>query len=287
MVKKPTLPLIGLAIAISAALTACGGGGGGGGGNDASAAATAPEATAPSTTPSPTAPTTPAPKPPTIADAQGLYEATISNRLGGMIVLDTGRYYMLYADALHPEFVAGVLVGDMAIGAGGATFTSANLRDYNFETMNRFYGNLAGTFTPKGHIEGTATSGTAAVGYAGTYSDAYEQPATQPAVAGAYSGRVGTRFGVEGMALKVQASGALEGSSQTGCNISGALTPRDGRTAIYNLQVTFGSGCKLAGTSYSGHAVLTRGNLLRAVAGPADLSDIVVFVGNKPAGSVQ
>lgn len=273
-----------LAASLAALMTACGGGGGGGadapvsGGNPAAASAPAP---------APPAPPAASPAPPTIASAQGLYEGTIGSRMAGTIVLESGRYYVLYAQEKHPELIAGVVVGDLSIGAGGNTFTSSNMRDYNLETMRRFYGNLAGTFTPKGQMAGTATSGTNSVTFAGTYSKAYEAPATLPAVAGTYTGDVGTQFGVESMTLKILPNGALSGTSQTGCNIHGGMGPAGGGNAAYALQFTFGQGCKLYGTNYSGHAILTRGTLLRAVATAPDLSDLALFVGSKPAGSVQ
>ena len=82
------------------------------------------------------------------------------------------------------------------------------------------------------------------------------------------------------MSLQITPGGAISGNSLTGCNVSGTADLQ-GANAVYTLRLTYGSGCKLNGVTHTGHAVLTRGTLLRAVATAQDLSDAVIFIGSK------
>jgi hypothetical protein len=71
-----------------------------------------------------------------------------------VLVLDTGRYYVLYGPTGgSTSVIAGVIVGDGT--ASGSTFASTNLHDFSLEAGVISLGTLTSTFAAKTSFNGS------------------------------------------------------------------------------------------------------------------------------------
>lgn len=213
-----------IAAAALATLQACGGGGGGGSKSSPPAANSSPE---------------------------GSWSGTAASRGNTldvvMVVLENGQYYGVYAQG---GSAYGLLEGTGA--TSGANFSSSNGRDFPFGDTTFAPFSLSATFTPKQSISGTAQYSSFASTFSVNYDIGYDTPASLNAVAGSYSGSVGSLAGTSTVNLTIDTSGALTGTTSTGCQVSGTLAPRNSTTAVFNLTVhydlaTCGTGITVTG----------------------------------------
>jgi hypothetical protein len=98
---------------------------------------------------------------------------------------------------------------------------------------------LTSTFTPKQSISGTAQYSSFASTFNVNYDIGYDTPASLSAIAGTYSGSAGSLAGTSTVNLTIDSSGALVGTTSTGCQVSGTLVPRNSTAAVFNLTVHY------------------------------------------------
>jgi len=213
--------------------------------------------------------------------AAGLYESSGSGSGRGVeaLVLDSGRSYAIYGMTSAAALpVAGVVVADIAV--NGTSLAASNVHDFNIESHQLDTGTLAGSFVARTSITATTTtSGGTGRSFGGAYNSSYEQSPSLTALAGGYAGETADTVGSKVSVVTIDPLGTLVGSTSTGCNYVGTVTPhRSGN--VFDVSVTFRTGCTNEGNTLKGHAFAS-GNTLYAVVVNGDLSRAVVIAGVK------
>lgn len=212
--------------------------------------------------------------------AAGLYEST-----GGatpafeVLVLDSGRTYAIYGmNATTPVPAGGVIVADAS--TSGTSFTAANVHDFNLSSHTLSTGTATGTFVAKTSIAGTVTyTGGTSANFGGTYNLNYEQAASLSSLAGTYAGETADLGGTKASAVTVNAAGLIAGTATSGCSYAGIATTHSSGN-VFDVTLTFQSGCTESGNTLRGHAFVSR-NVLYLVVLNGDLSHGVLFAGVK------
>jgi hypothetical protein len=216
----------------------------------------------------------------TPTSAAGLYESSGgSTPAFEILVLDSGRTYAIYGmNATTPVPAGGVIVANVATSA--TTFTAGDVHDFNLSSHTLSTGTAAGSFAARASISGTASysSGTSAA-FGGTYNASYEQPATLAQLSGNYGGETADLGATQAAAVTVNAAGLIAGTSTGGCSYAGVATPH-GAGNVFDVTMTFQSGCTESGNTLRGHAFVSH-NVLYLVVFNGDLSHGVLFAGVK------
>ena len=213
---------------------------------------------------------------------QGLWlGTTTTNRAVTGLVFSDGSSYVLYSRVGNPALLGGVVQGSSS--AANGTWSSGDARDFNLEGAGVLAATLAGTYTAKQSLAGTATySNGSTTSFSGTYNAAYETVPTLSAVSGMYNGTVAFSQGSQAAQVSVAASGAVTATA-SGCIATGTATPRTDGNA-YNVTLTYGPApCFFAGQTFNGIAYFDAPNKrLYAAAPNAARTDGVLFIGTKP-----
>lgn len=218
--------------------------------------------------------------------AQGFWSGTTgNNRNIGISVLGDGTYYTIYTAINDPTTIDGFAQGTGTATASPGTFSSGNIKDFNFAGLGINSGSLSASYTSKQSFNGTVTyTGGTTTTFNTTYDASYETVPTLATLAGTYTGTSVVASGGGGAAtIVISPTGAL--SSPDSCSITGTVTPRSDSNA-YNFSMTFpASGCVAAVTSQTltGLGVFdTATKQLLIFAPNASRTDAVFYVGVKP-----
>lgn len=228
-------PAIIYVVLFSLTLSACGGGGGSTG---TSAAVVVPVVIAPAP-----------------AVAEGLYQGKSSdNRTVTGLVLDDGSYYFIYTRVNNAAVIGGAVSGNGASTNG--SFASTNGIDINLEGSGALPVAVSASYVAATSLNGNLNY--TAQNFVSTFTSAYNKDyLTVPSlatVAGTYSGAAASISTSEQTSFVISATGAISGSSVSGCRFTGAITPRS-KGNVYSVAVTFGGPPCLLGTSdFSGAA---------------------------------
>ena len=218
----------------------------------------------------------------TSANPTGIWTgSTSTDRSVTGVVLGDGSYYLFYSRVGAPEAIAGVVQGSGS--TSGSTFSSVDGKDFHFDSSEVLDATVLATVSTQQAFNGTIsyTLSSQSRQLTTTYSSLSNTPASLNTVQGTYSGRVVTSAGAESAALNVTSDGTFSGTGESGCAVSGSVTPRSDVNA-YNISVSFGPvPCLFANQTFSGVALL-EGNLLRAAAPNNARTDGILFVGNRP-----
>ena len=236
----------------------------------------------PAPTPSPTPTPTPTPTP--LPTAEGLWTGTTNTaRTVTGLVLDNGTFYFLYSPPNQPLRIGGVVQGT-GTSSNGA-FTSNDARDFSVEGAGTLPATVAGNYVARqtlgGNITYIPTSNT--VAFNTTFDSTYDITPTLVVVAGVYAGQLGNSQGVETAALTISpTTGAISGSSNSGCTFSGTVAPRASGN-VYDASIVFGPApCFFANQTLSGIAYYKASVRALYVTAPnAGRTDSVLFVGVK------
>jgi len=172
-----------------------------------------------------------------------------------MLILDNGELWSIYGVDTPAGFgLAGFIQATIA--ASNASFTSSNARDYG--VVPAVAGSATGTFNKAaGTIAGSVTAGAGTVSFTGgpvagsLYN--YNLAASVSTVVGNWT--LDSLAG-DTISLVVQPNGSLSATTTSGCNFTGAVTPRASGKNVFDATVTFGpSPCALANQSASGIAI--------------------------------
>lgn len=215
------------------------------------------------------------------ASLAGLYEGTGgSNRATEFLILDDGRYYLVYGLTNASAAPAGGVV----VGTGspsGAAFASVNAHDFDLISRTLSTGSLNASVMAKMsasialvHANSTTAS------YGGAFNGASDSDASASALAGTYGGELAGLGGTDASVLSIDALGIAGGTTAGSCSYAGTLLPRN-RGNVYDLTLTFRAGCANAGSTIHGHAFLS-GKSLYAIVVSGDLTTVVLFAGIKP-----
>jgi len=215
--------------------------------------------------------------------AAGFYEGVnASNRHVSVIVIETGRYYVLYGPTAIPGStqIEGVLVGDGT--AGGSTFSATTLQNLNFTNQTNVAGAMTATFLLRSYFDANlAYVGGATDAFNADYSFRYEDAPSLSLVAGNYSDKLASIVGVPNATMTISSSGAVSIAATGGCTAGGTILLHPFGN-VYDLNLTFGAGCPAAGLTLSGHAKYdTTTSSLTAITTTPSITNTVLVVGTK------
>ena len=180
----------------------------------------------------------------------GLWDGDMSTqRQVTAVVLGDGDYYMLYSQPGKPSVMGGLVqgTGDFQ----GATFTSADARDYNWEVFGASgkAAPLSAKVSPRQSVTGSAGGRTFTV----RHTRDLDEDARIADIAGSHVGTVMFALGPRPATFTVTATGQVS-TSINGCSITGVATPR-GDTEAFDLVMTFGGyPCVFPNVSFTGIA---------------------------------
>ncbi|MGZ3183056.1 MAG: FKBP-type peptidyl-prolyl cis-trans isomerase [Telluria sp.] len=185
---------------------------------------------------------------------QGLYHATLpgsGNTDIDMLVLDDDSYYGFYGNQQASQFVVHGFIQGQG-NSNGTAFNSADMKDFGSTTPAS--GSLATSYSAGASINGTIQTKSGPVALSSTVVDSatynYGAAATLSTITGAWKlmQRDGTSVDVT-----VNADGSLAGASGS-CAFTGLLSARPAKN-VFNMTITYGSGCDLANQTINGVGV--------------------------------
>lgn len=216
------------------------------------------------------------------SEVEGLYHGTTNeNRETSGIIIEDGTFYIVYSVANNPDLIAGVLQGNCTTGSGN--LTSNNAKDFNIETAGIYSATIAATYAGDS-LNGTVSynNGTSSI-FSTTYDSDYENTPSIADLAGTFAGEVAFPLGSEDVELTILPNGLIVGIGESGCVISGAISPRASGN-VYNVSISFGNDpCYLNNETITGIGYYdTNTTRLWSVALNGDRTDCFIFVGTKP-----
>jgi hypothetical protein len=220
---------------------------------------------------------------PALDRAAGFYEGfNASNRHVSVIVIETGRYYVLYGPTGIPGStqIEGLLVGDGT--ASGSTFSASTLQDFNFTNQTTVAGAMSATFLLRSYFDANiAYVGGATDAFNADYSFRYEDVPSLALVAGNYSGQLASLVGVPNANMTISGSGAVSIAATGGCTAGGSILLHPFGN-VYDVTLSFGAGCPAAGLTMSGHAKYdATTNSLTAITTTPGITNTVLVVATK------
>lgn len=226
--------------------------------------------------------------PATNSPAQGLWNGTTNtNRTISALVLGDGTYYVLYTAANDATSIEGFSQGSGSATASPGSFTSSDLKDFNFVGLGVNAATLSGSYTAKQSFNGTISyTGGSSTTFTSTYDVLYETVPSLATLAGTFTGTavVVSSGSIPDTPLTISSSGAISGISN-GCTITGSASPRSEGNA-YNISLSFGAtGCDAAvsGQTLTGTAFYTSANKTMYIFAPnAARTGGVFYIGAKP-----
>ena len=214
------------------------------------------------------------------AASAGLWEGSMSNgRQTFGALLSDGSYWFFYT--LMNDFT---LIGGVAEGTAtsiGGRLASTNGLDFSLEGRGVTAADISGTFVPQTSLSGTIRYPDESVSFTSSYVTF--PTATLAEIAGTYRGTsaIVSAPGIEAVSLTISAGGAISGTNGTGCNFTGAATPRTDVAGVFNITVTFGGRlCALGISTVRGIAIYdpTPGYLLTAAVNPGRTDSFLTSV---------
>jgi hypothetical protein len=211
----------------------------------------------------------------------GLYEGSGgANRASELLILDEGRYYLVYGlNSASAAPVGGVIVGSGS--PSGDTFASSDAHNFDFQSNTLRTGTLKSTVAPKASASTSLVrSDGSGASFAGTFNGASDTDASLSALAGTYGGEITGLNAIDASVLSVDGTGILTGATSGSCSYAGLAQPH-GRGQVFDVSLTFRTGCPNAGNTLRGHGFLS-GKVLFAVVVSGDLGTVTLFSGLKP-----
>jgi len=223
------------------------------------------------------------PSGPALDRAAGFYEGVnASNRHVSVIVVETGRYYVLYGPTGIPSStqIEGVLVGDGT--ASGSTFSASTLQNLNFTDQTNVAGAMTATFLLRSYFDANlAYVGGTTDAFNADYSFRYEDMPSLSLVAGNYTGQLASLIGVPNANMAISSSGAVSIAATGGCTAGGTILVHPFGN-VYDITLTFGAGCPAEGLTLSGHAKYdATTNSLTAITTTPGITNTVMVVATK------
>lgn len=198
----------------------------------------------------------PTPTTPVAGTPEGLYKGTTgTGRTAYAVVLPAGEFWILYSQAGNATLLAGAEQGSYTASAGSITSTDVTDISTESSTIARA-GTLSGSYVPASNIAGTVVFGSTVATFAANYDSTSRTAATLAEAAGAYTGRAGVRGASEAATLTITTAGVINGSTASGCNVTGTLLPSTG-VRSYGVTLSVSGGfCGVEAQSMRGIAVL-------------------------------
>lgn len=189
--------------------------------------------------------------------AQGSWQGTITdgsglnNRQTEITTLSDGSFWMVYAQPTDTTLLnaAGIVHGTATVSENGSltvnNATQLSLDGTNTKSAVGISADYVTGSSLDGTIVGPAGSPLAGVNTFSTlYQMAYNNNLTLAHLQGKYTGALSSNTGKQNISMTIAADGAITGTTNDGCSITGQATQRE-RSNVFNLTVTYGneSGC--------------------------------------------
>ncbi|MDN5942845.1 MAG: hypothetical protein L0H94_13260 [Nitrospira sp.] len=199
------------------------------------------------------------------------------------VVLEDGTYWFLYSQVGSSPIIAGVVQGSGSSQNG--SFTSSTGTDFDFEETEIIDVSVTSSYVMKQTINGTVTyaNNHGQTTFTSNYDDDYDLTPDVNLLIGTYSGSVTTAGAPDALTVTVSAPNSITGTSISGCNFSGSVSPRS-QGNVYDISVTFEGGVCSNGTStVNGVAFFDAATkTLRSAALNSARTKGFVYVGTKP-----
>lgn len=245
--------------------------------------------------------TTPPPSTTPAAGVQGTWRGSInsptpSSRLLETIVLSDGTVWMAYSNANDPTQTdallnaAGIIKGNGTPDETARTLSITNARQLSLEDNVRVGVDINASFVTGSSLSGSITRdegpGSTALpspaDFSSLYRMAYNNNYTLQHLAGTYQGSLSTTLGKNSATLTITETGAITGSNNTGCTMTGTATQRD-RGNVFDLALTFGAeaGCGTNASTEMEGVVSLESSRIGALALDDDMRKAFIFAGNR------
>lgn len=218
----------------------------------------------------------PATVPVVVTTAEGFWNGTSSTGFKvGLAILENGDTWGFYSSN---NLIVGALHGTTTY--SGTTLTASG-SDFNILSRTVTSGSYTGTFSSKGSINATTSTGNT---FTATYETSYDQPASLTSLSGTFSGSgVTGTTSAQSATVGISSLGVVS-SIGIGCSASGTVAPRPSGKNIFDVTITFtGTNCALGnGTVTTGVAyydAVNRKVLVMAL--NSAKSDGFIYVGTK------
>jgi hypothetical protein len=215
-----------------------------------------------------------------LVSSAGVYSGAFSTRAPvTLLSLYDGSAYLFYQKP-----VAGVIVVTNGQQTDNGQFNGRSGTQYSFAP------NAAASpvqvqidFSRSPNVSGTVVAsnqGATPMTFSASPEPSLGQSSGLGAIAGEYSGRMSSLQGNGAAQMLIARDGLLAGSTSTGCEFRGRVSPDSGVNA-YKASLTFNAApCAVPNATVTGHALLDEGHLLIALP-KQDRSDVVVFDGTR------
>lgn len=189
---------------------------------------------------------------PALTTAEGIWRGMAGGSLITWVNLDNGTFYIFQTVPENPDAIEGFIHGS-ATSANGTLFASS-ATSFNFVDREMLTtGSITAKYAARKWIAGSSKDDVGHDVYFGGYFDSgYDVAPSLVELAGAYTGEAnfGPLFGSQALAATLSASGGVGGNIGS-CAFTGTITPRP-RGSLFNIAVSFGSGCDFPGQTFSG-----------------------------------
>jgi hypothetical protein len=211
---------------------------------------------------------TPAPAP----LIKGFWTGSLGNTATQAIILANGDTWVVFMES-----------GVVTRFARMQTTTSANSfsnsgTQYLLQSGTAETGTATGTFTEKKEMSGTMTAASGSSSFAVTYDTRYDTVASLSDAAGTWTG---SYTGNGSLTMTITPTGALSGTSTTGCSYNGSLQTRAADPAVFDLGFTetcpVGAAKQLAGIA----TVNTAKTALSVAVTTSDRAQGALFTGHR------
>ncbi len=223
----------------------------------------------------------------TVVGAAGLYVGTIttptiSTGAGEMFIANDGKYFLAvgnYNSTTNTTTYSGMITGT---GSSASNLFSSNNGVDIFSTPILVNDVVSATFVTLSSFTGTLTENsvnyslnlTAPPGYS------FNSTPSQASITGTYALTLISKSALATISVPINATGQFNGTTSSGCAITGSATPMTTGENAYNFSISFGpSPCDNPSTTQSGSGVLRTTSLgSQLVAG--------IFNSNRTSGAL-
>jgi hypothetical protein len=212
--------------------------------------------------------------------AEGAYYGSTGNGYATVgLVLDDGSYWFIYFTA---DSIGGAVQGSGKAGDGGS-FSSSNGKDFNIVDGEIYDVDVVATAVAATSLNGSLNYDDGSkTAFTTNYEAGYTLTPSLSTLAGTYSGLAATSEGEDQATTTISSSGAITGTSQSGCTYSGNATPRE-HGNVYDVSLNFGGGVCTNGTDTVKGVAYYDASLhgLFSAAANGGRTDGFIFVGSK------
>lgn len=211
----------------------------------------------------------------------GLYVGTTTSNRDAIAIIDNeGDVYSIFTAVNDDSTLGGAVMGNLS-STSNTTFESNFAKEFSFEGNGEFDITTTGNYAAQSSIQASLFEGNQQIDQINaTYNTAYNQTPSISLVEGNYTGDSYNGTNVDTVSIALTSTGAISGSSTSGCNFQGTAVP-DPNGNIYDVSIQFLGGNCINGTqTVNGVATLENGALIAMGLTAADENGFVILAEN-------